>query len=121
MSTTVLVVEDEANLAELLTDILHSSGYEVVLATASRAAERTEEVEPAAIVLDYLMPGKNGADVLKEIREKVRGHMPPVMLVSGLPNVEELARETRVEAFLRKPFDLDTFVLTVDRLVRSAG
>jgi DNA-binding response OmpR family regulator len=121
MTRTVLIVEDEANLAELLTDLLHSSGYEVVLTTAGRAAERTEEVDPAAIVLDYMMPGKNGTEVVTEIRKQVGIHMPPVMLVSGLSNIEELAREARVDAFLRKPFDLDTFLGTVDRLAARSG
>jgi DNA-binding response OmpR family regulator len=115
MGRTVLIVEDEANLAELLTDILHSSGYEVVLTTAGKAAERTEEVDPAAIVLDFMMPGKNGGQVVTEIRKQA-GHTPPIMLVSGLSNIEDLAREARVDAFLRKPFDLDTFIGTVDRL-----
>jgi DNA-binding response OmpR family regulator len=116
MGRTVLIVEDEANLAELLTDILHSSGYEVVLTTAGKAAERTEEVDPAAIVLDFMMPGKNGNEVVSEIRRQAGLHAPPIMLVSGLSNIEELARESRVDAFLRKPFDLDTFIGTVDRL-----
>jgi DNA-binding response OmpR family regulator len=121
MSGTVLVVEDEANLAELLTDILHYSGYEVVLATASRAALRTEEVRPAVIVLDYVMPGMNGTEVVESIRDQVGSEMPPVMLVSGLPNVEQLANEGGFDAFLRKPFDVDVFVGTVNRLVRSSA
>lgn len=120
MSRTVLIVEDEANLAELLTDILHSSGYEVVLATAGRAAVRTQEVAPAAIVLDYLMPGKNGDEVVQEVRRQVGGAMPPVILVSGLSNVADLAADANVEAYLRKPFDVDVFLATVERLTSSS-
>jgi DNA-binding response OmpR family regulator len=120
MSRTVLIVEDEANLAELLTDILHSSGYEVVLTTANRATVCVEEVDPVAIVLDYLMPGKNGCEVVEEMRRQFGHGLPPVMLVSGQSNVRELAREARADAYLRKPFDVDAFLGVVNRLASAA-
>jgi two-component system phosphate regulon response regulator PhoB len=116
VSRTVLIVEDEANLAELLTDMLHSQGYEVVLTTASRAATLVDELAPHAVVLDYLMPGMNGAEVVKEVRRQVGTRMPPVMLVSGLSNVAELAHQAGADAYLRKPFDVDAFLRVIDRL-----
>jgi DNA-binding response OmpR family regulator len=117
VSRTVLIVEDEANLAELLTDMLHSHGYEVVLTTASRAATLVDELAPHAVVLDYLMPGMNGAEVVTEVRRQVGARMPPVVMVSGLSNVADLANRAGADAYLRKPFDVDVFLGVIDRLV----
>jgi two-component system phosphate regulon response regulator PhoB len=116
VTRTVLIVEDEANLAELLTDMLHSQGYEVVLTTATRAANLADEMQPDAVVLDYMMPGMNGVEVVHQLRRQLGPRTPPVMMVSGLSNVGELARQAGADAFLRKPFDVDAFLRVVDRL-----
>lgn len=115
MPGTVLIVEDEPALAGLLSDVLQASGYEVILTTAGRAVSRAVESEPVAIVIDYVMPGLNGAQVVEQIREKTPSR-PPVILVTGMSNARELAAETGADAYLRKPFDVDAFVGLVNRL-----
>jgi DNA-binding response OmpR family regulator len=116
----VLIVEDEAALAALLSDVLRVAGYEVVLTTASRAAAMAVDVKPAAVVMDYLMPGLNGSQVVEQIRAAIPISTPPVILVTGLSNAKELAEEAGVAAYLRKPFDVDAFVRIVDRLAVPA-
>ena len=116
MSRTVLIVEDEAHLAGLLSDVLRAAGYDVVLTTASRAADRVLESPPSAIVMDYLMPGLNGAQVVDRIRQVVPNSPPPVILVTGLSNARELAVKVGADAYLRKPFDVDELVNLVNNL-----
>ena len=118
MTATVLIVEDEAYLAGLLSDVLQAAGYDVVLTTASRAVERALETAPAAIIMDYLMPGLNGGQVVDRIRDAMPNR-PPVVLVTGLANARDLAHQVGADAYLRKPFDVDTLVNIVDRLVDS--
>lgn len=120
MPETVLIVEDEAHVAGLLSDVLQAAGYRAVLTTGSRAAERAREVMPAAIVLDYLMPGLNGTEVVSQIRAAMAGEAPPMLLVTGLSNARELAEQGGFEAFLRKPFDVDAFVEIVSDLIAGA-
>ncbi len=115
MAATVMIVEDESHLAGLLSDVLKAAGYEVVLTTGSRAAERAFEMLPVAIVMDYSLPGMNGAQVVEQIRGSLAAP-PPALLVTGLSNVRELAEEAGFEAFLRKPFDVDAFVHLIDDL-----
>jgi CheY-like chemotaxis protein len=119
VSGTVLIVEDEAHLAGLLSDVLQAAGYDVVLTTASRAADRVLESPPSAIVMDYLMPGLNGAQVVDRIRQVVPNSPPPVILVTGLSNARELAAKVGADAYLRKPFDVDKFVNLVNRLTKQ--
>ncbi len=121
MPGTVLVVEDETYLAGLLSDVLQASGYNVVLTTAGRAADRVEEVSPQAIVMDYLMPGLNGAEVVAQVRSRLGDQVPPVVLVTGLTNARELAEKIGADAYLRKPFDVDALVQVIDRLVDQAN
>jgi len=120
MPGTVLIVEDEPALAGLLSDVLQASGYEVILTTAGRAATRAAESEPVAIVIDYVMPGLNGAQVVRQIRAEISSR-PPVILVTGLSNARELAVEAGADAYLRKPFDVEAFVGLVDRLASRGG
>jgi DNA-binding response OmpR family regulator len=117
----VLIVEDEAALAALLGDVLEAAGYEVSITTAGRAATTSVQDMPIAIVLDYLMPGLNGTQVVKQIREAMGSEAPPVILVTGLSNARELATEAGVDAYLRKPFDVEAFVELVDRLTHTSS
>ncbi|MGH2447031.1 MAG: response regulator [Chloroflexota bacterium] len=121
MAGTILVVEDEAHLAGLLSDILHASGYEVVLATPSQAAQTALQVTPAAIVMDYIMPGLNGGEVAEQIRAAYHAQAPPVILITGLPNARELAEQTGAHGYLRKPFDVDRFVQMIDDLASTSA
>jgi DNA-binding response OmpR family regulator len=112
-------VEDEAHLAGLLSDVLREAGYDVVLTTASRAADRVLESPPSAIVMDYLMPGLNGAQVVDRIRQVVPASPPPVILVTGLSNARDLAAKVGADAYLRKPFDVDKLVNLVNSLAKQ--
>jgi DNA-binding response OmpR family regulator len=117
LPVTVLIVEDEADLGALLSDVLRSAGFDVVLTTSGRAEERARSSVPAAIVTDFMMPGMNGAQVIRQIRNALSDDTPPVVLVTGMDNAKELAVSVGAAAFLRKPFDMDDFVNTVRRVV----
>lgn len=121
MSRPVLIVEDEPDLAGFLSDVLRSAGYEATVTTGTRAVDRSLELRPAAVVLDYVMPGLNGADVVERMRADLGADAPPFILVTGLANARELAAEMRVQAFLRKPFDVDRFLQTVEELAPSGS
>jgi two-component system phosphate regulon response regulator PhoB len=116
---SVLIVEDEPELAGLLGDVLSASGYDVVLTTAGQAADRIEKGQPSVVVLDYLMPGRSGAEVVWQLRERLGTAVPPVLLVTGLHNAPELAEQIGAQAFLRKPFDVDAFVRVVGELAQA--
>jgi CheY-like chemotaxis protein len=118
VSITILIVEDEADLGALLTDVLRSAGDQAVLTTGGRAADRAEALHPDAIVTDYRMPGSNGAEVIQQIRSRLQETTPPVILLTGLSNAEELASAMGAHAFLRKPFDVDTFLSVLSDLVQ---
>jgi CheY-like chemotaxis protein len=120
MGPSVLIVEDEAELGLLLSDVLRSAGFEVTLTRSGRAVERAVTLNPAVVVTDYMMPAMNGAEVIKKIRVALGQQAPPVVLVTGMDNPLILATELDAAAVLSKPFDMDVFVQTVQRVAEGA-
>lgn len=114
----IMIVEDEPALAELLADVLGTSGYRVLLSTPSTAVERLASERPALLLIDYTMPGLSGAEVLAEMRDRVPA-TPPVILITGRDEVRELAQGIGADGYLRKPFEMDDLLGLVRRLLDS--
>jgi len=111
MSHTVLVVEDEKELREMMCEALELNGYNVVTAVEGGAAlEAMERIEHLCLVLlDLLMPGMNGWDFFKEIRARPKYAAVPVIVHSSSPaGAPEGA--TRV---LKKPIELERLLEVV--------
>lgn len=105
---TVLVVDDEFGVAEVLEAILQDEGYRVVTAINGRQGlERAAETQPDLIMLDVMMPIMDGAATLAALRADSRFSHVPVILMSSLD--EATASETcrGFQAFLRKPFRIN--------------
>ena len=118
---TVLLVEDEPALAELLTNILEDEGY--VVATAADGHEgwlRLVETRPDLVLTDVMMPNLDGRQLCIAIKRDPDFCLTPVVLMSAAR--EELCRrDCECVAFLPKPFELDQVVETVEVALRSAG
>lgn len=110
--TTVLVVEDERALAEAIAAVLSDEGYRVVQARDGRhGLELIDQTTPDVVVLDFMMPTMNGADVLARLRE--RPSAPPVILMSAMPEAEAVRSASGHVAFLRKPFSADALLRAI--------
>lgn len=116
MSKTVMIVEDEADLAGLISDVLAADGYQVVLATGRSAVQHAEQTAPSLVLIDYVMPGLSGADVIAQMRVRFGPSLPPLVLLSGRPEVRELARQVGADGYLYKPFDVEELLSLVSRL-----
>jgi CheY-like chemotaxis protein len=105
MTHTILVVEDEKELREMMCEVLEMNGYSVVTAGEGQAAlDAMEGIEHVCLVLlDLLMPGMNGWDFFREVRARAKYDDVPVIVHSSAPaGAPEGA--TRV---LRKPVQFD--------------
>jgi len=104
----VLVADDEPRVREFLLDLLASQGYEVaVFATGAQLLDAVPTFHPDVIVVDMLMPGLSGADVLAALRRA--GHTVPVILISG----HHITMPDGFFAFIKKPFNLRQLVEVV--------
>jgi two-component system response regulator AtoC len=103
----ILVVDDTEGIRTYLKSLLCQEGYEVVLADSGEAALDllTRGAEPSAIVLDVMMPGIDGMEVLRQVR-KVRPALPVVMLsVVGKASAVVEAMHMGASDYLNKPFE----------------
>jgi len=118
-SKRILVVEDEHHIAEGLRLNLQLQGYEVLIAeTGTAGLSAWKQWEPDLIVLDIMLPGIDGISVLKSIR--LEDERLPVLILSAKNSAEDRVKGLvlGVDDYLSKPFNLDEFLLRVERLLK---
>lgn len=102
---TVLVVDDEFGVAEVLQSILEDEGYRVGTAiNGKQALARLGELTPDLIMLDYMMPIMDGTQTLAAVRANATFSKIPIIMMSSLEEVSVRETCTDYDAFLRKPF-----------------
>jgi DNA-binding NtrC family response regulator len=118
---TILVVDDEIGIRELLSEILADEGHTVRLAENAGTARDTRARErPDLVLLDIWMPDTDGISLLKEWKAGGQLTMPVVMM-SGHATIDTAVEATRIGAmdFLEKPIALQKLLATVKRALRS--
>lgn len=122
MPTTIVVVEDEPDTAEMLAEMMRLSGYRVYNSHGGISAlSLIIETRPDAVVLDLMMPDLSGLDVLQQLRRDPRLGKIPVVVVSarGLPADVRTSQEAGAFAHLAKPVSFADLRLTIDRAIRE--
>ena len=117
---TILVVDDEKDIRDALEGILVDEGYRVFLAKDGPEALRVLEDHPVDLVfLDIWMPGPDGIEVLKGIRD--RSPDTRVIMISGHGNIELAVRAVKLGAydFIEKPLSLEKILLTAEHALRE--
>jgi two-component system nitrogen regulation response regulator NtrX len=112
----VLVVEDDIDIAALLSEILENEGYAAVAVSDNDDLKGQLDVRPDLIVLDLRLTRGSADEILQSVRARGMGDVP-VVLLSAAGDLEERARELGVSAYLAKPFELEQFIVTVRRFV----
>jgi DNA-binding NtrC family response regulator len=119
----ILIVDDEAGIRELLSEILIDEGYRVVLAENAREARTfRQRQEPALVLLDIWMPDTDGVTLLREWASAELLTMPVIMM-SGHATIETAIGATRIGAFdfLEKPIGLQKLLSTIKRALKAAA
>lgn len=118
-SKRILVVEDELHIAEGIRLNLQLQGYDVQVAdTGTAGLTAWKQWDPDLIVLDIMLPGIDGISVLKSIR--LENDRLPVLILSAKSTAEDRVKGLAlgVDDYLSKPFNLDEFLLRVERLLK---
>lgn len=117
MKKTVLIVEDDAGIQEILESILVEEGYEVVRAwDGVDALEKLARTMPQLILLDLMMPRMDGYAFADELRRRgLRGTIPIIVLTAD-GRVRQKADQLGVDGYLGKPFCLPALLDEVDRV-----
>ena len=119
---TVLIVEDEFVIADLLEMALADEGYRVVKAANGRQGlERLAEGPPPDLVItDFMMPVLDGAGLVQAMRQSEGQREVPIIIMSSMPEANVHARINGYAAFVRKPFQIAALMQLVAAILQSA-
>ena len=107
VSGKILIIDDDEKLNRLLTDYLSKMGFTVLTATLPSAGlEKQEEETPDLVILDVMLPGKSGYDILREIRLTPECLEIPVLMLTarGQTKDRQMAEALGASRFMTKPF-----------------
>ncbi len=125
----ILLVEDDPDIVEYLGLFLEDHGYRVASANRSSSAlAALEELEPDAVVLDVVLPGRSGLDLLVTIRRHDRWSSVPIVVLTGNDNIVQdngrgylMGRdlERGADCVLAKPVDQEALIECLSRITSS--
>ncbi|MEP1522610.1 MULTISPECIES: response regulator [Ascidiaceihabitans] len=121
MGKHVLLVEDEPNIIEAVSFLLSRDGWRVdTHVDGATAVARVHELSPDLVVLDHMLPGKSGMDILTELRSDDAFRDLPILMLTARGQMRDraLAEEAGVSRFMTKPFSNTEVLNAVRDLMR---
>jgi two-component system, OmpR family, response regulator BaeR len=121
MSGKILIVEDEKKLAEIMADYLRQSGFEShCLGNGMDAVPWVRERSPDLVILDLMLPGRDGLEICKEIRSF--STVPIIMVTARVEEIDRLlGLELGADDYICKPFSPREVVARVKTVLRRTG
>jgi CheY-like chemotaxis protein/signal transduction histidine kinase/CHASE3 domain sensor protein len=102
----VVIVEDDKNFSNILQDYAHDHGYKsIIVSEGTNAVDTIKENQPDAVILDIMLPGKDGWQILKELKQLPETTNIPVHLMSAGDTTDIKVRKEGAISFLKKPID----------------
>ncbi len=118
----VVIVEDDKNFANILQDYSRDHGYKsVVINEGTNAVQIIKDHKPDAVILDIMLPGKDGWQILKELKQDAETANIPVHLMSAGDAAETRVRKEGAISFLKKPIDTGTLDKLFGDIMANTG
>jgi two-component system phosphate regulon response regulator PhoB len=124
MTTTLLIVEDEADLSELMRYNLEAEGFRVISAeSGDEAVERIRDGVPDLILLDWMLPGLSGIELTRRWRSRDETARTPIIMITARGEEEERVRglATGADDYVVKPFSMPELVARIQALLRRSS
>ncbi len=121
MAKTVLIVEDDRNIADLLRLYLEKEGYTVVIAPdGMRGVEQFRTVHPSLVLLDVMLPGLDGWGVCRAIRAESQ---TPIIMLTAKSETEDKVNGLKQGAddYITKPFEMKEVLARIEAVLRRSG
>ena len=119
MGEKILVVDDELVIRNMLIEALTGEGYEVIQASnGEEALELVEKEEPQVILLDVKMPGIDGIEVCRRLKEEDKTRFIPIIMVTAFEDRDVDAFVEGADDFVTKPFNLVELSFRVRSMLR---
>jgi two-component system alkaline phosphatase synthesis response regulator PhoP len=116
--TKILIIEDEAAIADLLAYGLQKEGFQTRLAdTGKDGLREIEEFKPDLLLLDWMLPDQSGLDICKQIMGK---YMLPIIMITAKSDISDkvIGMELGADDYITKPFDMREVIVRIRTLLR---
>ena len=114
MAKKVLVIEDDKDIRDTIVYVLEEQGYEVTSSEDSKILKSLDSIKPDLILLDnWLTEWKsdaNGQQISKQLKTDPATSHIPIVMISAVSNIQEIAEAAHADDYLKKPFNLDEIV-----------
>jgi len=121
MAERILIADDDAAMRELLQTILEHHDFEALAVPSGEALIRAAtQRQPDLIMLDIMMPGMDGLEALRQLRNDTRTSHLPMILLTSLQNMDDeiIGFESGADDYIAKPFDTDAIVARIRAALR---
>jgi DNA-binding response OmpR family regulator len=110
----ILVIDDDLDILEFLHDLLEIEGYVVAITAKVDYLEKLWHGDlPDLILLDVFLSGKDGRDIVKQLKKQEETKQIPVIMFSAHPSAEATARAAGADDFVAKPFSIDELLAKI--------
>ena len=124
MDKTILLVDDEPDMLEMLSMRLTKAGYKIITSvTGEECLQKAEKVYPDLILLDILLPGMSGFEVARQLKTKEVTRNIPIIMVTALIGEDPKAKglERGADYFISKPFDTEELLSTIKTILEKGN
>lgn len=127
-SKKILIIDDEPDVVDYLTAILHVNGFETFSdSNVKHGIGLVDEIKPDLICLDIMMPQETGLSFYKKLRQNEEYKKMPVIIISGAIESGKFDFRSYIEdesisapnLYLEKPIDIDEFIKNINRLTKN--
>jgi two-component system, OmpR family, phosphate regulon response regulator PhoB len=122
MPKKIMIIEDDADILDIMTYILLDKGYEVVSSGNSTILSDVDNNYPDLILLDNRLPEGLGLEICKQFKQKWKADgksICPIIIISADHELETRASKYDADGFLEKPFDVATFLAAITKFIKN--
>lgn len=120
MTRSIVVADDDQDIVTLVKAVLADAGFEVHETVGAHTLDTVAAYAPDLVMLDYNMPEMTGAQVARLLRADPAWEKVPIVMMSGVHQVEQVCSEVKADGCLAKPFAIDDLLSVVQMPVHSA-
>lgn len=122
MNKIILLIEDDADIRESITDLLESEGYQLFTADNGLSGLKTLSTMnplPSLILVDMMMPQMGGHDFCMEKSKIENYRQVPVVLMSADSDLEQKTKDAGATGYIKKPLDIYKLIAEVDKFIQA--
>ena len=114
----ILIIDDEPDLVDLVTNRLVSNNFEVFSASnGEEGLARLNDINPDLLILDVCMPKMDGYTFIRELRQLEEGGDTPVIMLTAKDRMEDLFKIEGISDYVLKPFDSEVLIKTINKVL----